>query len=57
MKDVFTFLVSGKAPIGVLYQAEKPVYHHELFGDLNSVQDRLTPAERQKIVHQLIYGE
>ena len=57
MKDVFTFLVSGKAPIGVLYQAEKPVYHHELFGDLNSVQDRLTPAERRKIVHQLIYGE
>ena len=46
-----------RLPIGVFYQAEKPVYHHELYGDLNPVQDSLSPAERQNIVYQLVYGD
>lgn len=46
-----------RLPIGILYQAEKPVYHYELYGDLNPVQDSLSPKERRNLVHQLVYGE
>jgi 2-oxoglutarate ferredoxin oxidoreductase subunit beta len=41
---------TDRLPIGVIYQSQRPVFHHELFGDRNPVQDRM---EREKRVGKL----
>ena len=46
-----------RLPLGVFYRQEKPAYHHELYGDLNPVQDSLSRKERQTIVKRVAYGD
>jgi 2-oxoglutarate ferredoxin oxidoreductase subunit beta len=35
-----------KLPLGLIYEADKPVFHRELLGEWNPVKDRLARAER-----------
>ncbi|MFQ6002432.1 MAG: hypothetical protein ACE5KJ_01665 [Candidatus Zixiibacteriota bacterium] len=43
-----------KLAIGIIYKAEKPPYHKELYGDLNPVTKRLSREERLKKIDTLL---
>jgi 2-oxoglutarate ferredoxin oxidoreductase subunit beta len=43
-----------KLPLGIIYKAEKPVYHRELYGDFNPVKKRRSRQERIKAITNLL---
>ena len=43
-----------RLPLGVIYEAQKPVFHKELLGDRNPVRDRLPRAERLERVARAV---
>lgn len=43
-----------RLPIGVLYKEEQPVYHQELYPDLNVVKDKIDQEEREKRVEKIL---
>jgi 2-oxoglutarate ferredoxin oxidoreductase subunit beta len=45
-----------RLPLGVIYQTEKPVFHHELLGERNPVRDRLPRAERLERIARALAG-
>lgn len=45
-----------KLALGVIYRAEKPPYHKELYGDWNPVTKRFSREERIKKVEHLLSG-
>ena len=44
----------GKIPLGILYRAQKPIYHEELYGSLNPVEQRMSRKERLDRVKGLL---
>jgi len=47
----------GKLPIGIFYQVSKPVFHHELYGDWNPVENRVSRQERLEKIRRFIEDE
>jgi 2-oxoglutarate ferredoxin oxidoreductase subunit beta len=45
---------TDKLPLGIIYQAEEPVYHRELYGDWNPVTNRLSRNERRNRIKELL---
>jgi len=43
-----------RLPIGVFYKEEKPVYHDEIYADLNIVEDKMTKDERTKQIEKIL---
>jgi 2-oxoglutarate ferredoxin oxidoreductase subunit beta len=43
-----------KLPLGIIYKAEKSVYHRELYGDFNPVKKRRSRQERIKAITNLL---
>jgi 2-oxoglutarate ferredoxin oxidoreductase subunit beta len=43
-----------RMPIGVIYEARKPVFHKALFGDWNPVRKRISRKEKQDAVAKLL---
>ncbi|MFW5945743.1 MAG: thiamine pyrophosphate-dependent enzyme [Candidatus Natronoplasma sp.] len=43
-----------RLPIGVLYKEDKPVYHEEIYPDLNVVEDKLGKDERRKQIEKIL---
>jgi 2-oxoglutarate ferredoxin oxidoreductase subunit beta len=43
--------------IGIIYQTQKPVYHHELYKDFNPVKDSLSREKRIKKIKNVLKVE
>ena len=41
-------------PIGILYQTKKPVFHKELYGDLNPVDKSLSRIKRLEKIGKIL---
>jgi len=43
-----------KLPIGVFYKEDKPVYHEEIYPDLNVVEDKINKDERREQIEEIL---
>ncbi|MFX1383706.1 MAG: thiamine pyrophosphate-dependent enzyme [Promethearchaeota archaeon] len=44
----------NKLPIGILYKSKKPVFHKELYGNLNPVEDSLSREQRIEKINKIL---
>ncbi len=51
---IITAKNSKEHVIGIFYKSQRPVYHQQLYGDLNPVKNSLSKSERIKIIKKIL---